>query len=106
METKKFQKRIEDFICERCGTKTKGKGYTNHCSECLWSKHLDVNPGDRSAQCRGMMEPVGVEKKKDEYTILYRCRTCGMERKNKAAPEDNFDVLISLASDPFKKIKK
>jgi len=94
---------IEDFDCERCGhleVKTKfspsvlefsvltrfvssqeRNGYTNHCSQCLWSKHVDINLGDRSpellqlfcrlsnqpnprlAECQGMMEPVVVENK-------------------------------------------
>ena len=106
MEGKRFQKRIEDFVCEKCGTKTQGRGYTNHCPSCLWSKHLDVNPGDRSAQCRGMMQPLAIENKKGTQAIMYRCKTCGIERKNKVAPEDNVNTLISLANNPFKKRAK
>jgi len=44
---KKFQKRIENFTCEKCGLFVKGTGYTDHCPNCLWSKHMDINPGDR-----------------------------------------------------------
>ena len=63
MMTKKFQRTKEDFTCEKCGLVVKGSGYTNHCSRCLWSKHVDVNPGDRQTTCQGFMEPVGVELK-------------------------------------------
>lgn len=44
---KHFTKTVEDFICAHCGTHVRGNGYTNHCPECLWSKHVDNNPGDR-----------------------------------------------------------
>lgn len=51
------------FVCENCGCKvrplTKG-GYRNHCPHCLYSKHVDINPGDRASECGGLMEPVGV----------------------------------------------
>ena len=33
-----FTKKIEDFTCDHCGYNVKGKGYTNHCPKCLWSK--------------------------------------------------------------------
>ena len=52
---KKFIKVKEDFVCEHCGAEVKGDGYTNHCPKCLWSKHVDVHPGDRAAECGGMM---------------------------------------------------
>ena len=58
---KKFQRTIEDFTCEQCNFAVKGNGYTNHCPKCLWSKHVDVNPGDRAATCGGLMEPIGAE---------------------------------------------
>lgn len=64
MAAKKFKRTKEDFIGESCGFKVRGDGYTNHCPNCLWGKHVDVNPGDRQSDCRGMMEPVGVEMKK------------------------------------------
>ncbi|MBU3901416.1 RNHCP domain-containing protein, partial [Patescibacteria group bacterium] len=49
MQSKKFQRKIEDFVCGHCGPKIKGTGYTDHCPKCLWSQHVDVNPGDRQA---------------------------------------------------------
>jgi RNHCP domain len=97
VQTPKFQRRIEDFKCEHCGALVHGGGFTNHCPVCLWSMHVDINPGDRAEPCQGLMEPIAVERKRDEYRIKFRCRRCGQERWNKAAPEDDFEVLLQIA---------
>jgi rubrerythrin len=94
---RKFQRRIEDFTCEQCGQVVKGSGFTNHCPVCLWSKHVDINPGDREEDCQGLMEPIAIERQKDGYRIKFRCTLCGMERWNKSAPEDDFDMLLKIA---------
>ncbi|MBI3159657.1 MAG: RNHCP domain-containing protein [Chloroflexi bacterium] len=99
MTSPKFQRTREDFICENCGEQVRGDGYTNHCPACLWSKHVDVNPGDRAEACRGLMQPVAVEHKKGEYRILQRCLTCGTERWNKAARQDSFEMILQLAAE-------
>jgi rubrerythrin len=99
--SRKFQRTKEDFTCEQCGFFVRGSGYTNHCPQCLWSKHVDVNPGDRQATCHGLMQPMSVEIKNGEYVILHRCITCGFERKNKAAKGDNFDAILKLSSHPI-----
>lgn len=93
---KKFQRCQEDFLCEQCGTFVKGTGYTNHCPRCLWSKHVDVNPGDRAATCGGMMKPINIELKKGEYVILHQCIKCGFEKRNKSAKDDNFEVILKV----------
>lgn len=95
---KKFQRKIENFVCENCGTVVEGDGYTNHCPKCLWSKHVDVNPGDREEGCEGMMEPVRISTKKGENTVGHRCIRCGFERVNKVRKEDNFDTIIKISS--------
>jgi len=97
MKEKQFQKREEDFICEHCGAEVVGDGYTNHCPKCLWGKHVDINPGDRMAECQGQMKPIGVESKGDEYTLLHKCEKCGFERKNKVSPHDNFNEVVKIA---------
>ena len=89
--SKTFERKKENFTCEKCGFEVVGNGYTNHCPKCLWSKHVDVNPGDRAATCGGMMEPVEVALKGGEYIILHRCIKCGFEKKNKASKEDMFN---------------
>jgi Zn finger protein HypA/HybF involved in hydrogenase expression len=48
-----FKRTIEDFTCEHCGEQVTGNGFTNHCPQCLWSKHVDIDPGDRLALCGG-----------------------------------------------------
>ncbi|MCX6811665.1 MAG: RNHCP domain-containing protein [Candidatus Berkelbacteria bacterium] len=94
---KNFIRKKEDFECLNCGQKIKGSGYTNHCPTCLYSKHVDLVPGDRKNTCSGLMKPVGVEKKGEEYIILHRCMECGAEKKNRAAKDDNFDILIRIS---------
>lgn len=95
---KKFIRTIEDFTCEHCGTEVSGNGYTNHCSKCLWSKHVDVNPGDRMEKCGGLMRPLSVETKSGETTILQHCLVCGFERKNGFGQGDNFEALLALSA--------
>jgi rubrerythrin len=93
-----FIRAQEDFTCEVCGTAVKGTGYTNHCPNCLWSKHVDEEiPGDRQSTCGGLMEPIGVEQKGNEYVLLHRCQQCGKLMKNKSSPQDNFERLLELA---------
>ncbi|MEK7160931.1 MAG: RNHCP domain-containing protein, partial [Patescibacteria group bacterium] len=82
---------MEDFVCAKCGTRVKGTGYTDHCPKCLWSYHVDINPGDRLAKCRGLMEPISVEVKGSKNSIYYQCRHCGFKHRVKAAVEDDID---------------
>eukprot|EP00930_Biecheleria_cincta_P008824 TRINITY_DN110405_c0_g1_i1.p1 TRINITY_DN110405_c0_g1~~TRINITY_DN110405_c0_g1_i1.p1 ORF type:complete len:249 (+),score=31.77 TRINITY_DN110405_c0_g1_i1:47-748(+) len=96
--TKTFQRRQEDFTCEHCGFLEHGNGYTNHCSQCLWSKHVDINPGDRAADCGGLMAPIGIDTKSGDYRILQRCGSCGHERWNKRQDQDNFDTLLEISA--------
>lgn len=95
----KFKRTTEDFVCEKCGIYVKGNGYTNHCPECLWAKHVDIFPGDRGEDCRGMMEPIKIEIKNKEYVIVHKCLKCGVERKNKAVKEDNFQMILQISSE-------
>ncbi len=91
-----FTRRVEDFVCEHCSAQVKGNGYTNHCPQCLYSKHVDVHPGDREASCGGLMEPVHIEAFGTGYKVVHRCIRCGHERKNQAVPEDNFETLLLI----------
>ena len=86
----KFTKIDEGFVCEHCG---------NHCPKCLYSKHVDVNPGDRQEECHGLLEPIGLEmNNKKGYVIIFRCKKCGAIRKNKSAEDDNMELLIQLSA--------
>jgi hypothetical protein len=98
MGTRLFQRRIENFECLHCGHQVQGNGFTNHCPQCLWSRHVDIHPGDRAADCKGQMQPISVTRKHQQYVILQRCLVCGFERKQKSAAEDSFEALLALAS--------
>lgn len=98
MTAKKFTRKIEDFICENCGKKVKGNGFTNHCPSCLWSKHVDINPGDRESNCLGLMKPIIVEKGSGEYIIVHKCTKCGYEKRNKVSNNDSFEELLKINS--------
>ncbi|MBI2482029.1 MAG: RNHCP domain-containing protein [Candidatus Vogelbacteria bacterium] len=92
-----FKKVKEDFGCEKCGAEVAGDGYTNHCSKCLWSKHVDVTPGDRAAQCGGLMEPKVVKLEGGEFIIEHVCVRCGYIKPNKAAKNDELgDYLTDM----------
>ena len=80
-QEKKFQKKIEDFTCENCGFEIKGTGYTNHCPECFYSKHVDINPGDRKSSCQGLLTPIALEGSTDKEIIVFRCDKCGELKK-------------------------
>lgn len=96
---KQFTKRDEEFICENCGKKVSKLGYTSrdHCPYCLYSKHVDNMPGDREEDCKGLLKPMQVElDSKKGYVIIYKCEKCNAIRKNKAAEDDNKELLIQL----------
>ncbi|MEX0672812.1 MAG: RNHCP domain-containing protein [Candidatus Paceibacterota bacterium] len=95
--SQQFQRNIENFTCESCGLRIKGNGYTNHCPQCLYSKHVDVNPGDRAADCGGLMEPVMCEAEKGGYVLTHKCGRCGYKRRNKVGESDNKEVLVAIA---------
>ena len=97
---KKFTKRVEDFVCANCGANVSGNGYTNHCPKCLYSKHVDNNPGDRLSTCGGMMRPISVETTKDGFVITHKCEKCGKIIRQHSSPDDDIDTIISISSNP------
>ena len=104
MENKTFVKKDEEFICNHCGKKVKKLGYTSrdHCPTCLYSKHVDINPGDRQEKCHGNLVPISVQlNSKKGYIIIYKCDKCGKIRKNKAADDDNMQLIIQLTASRF-----
>ena len=94
---KKFTKKVENFVCENCGQSVIGNGYTNHCPFCLYSKHVDINPGDRSCNCGGLMKPIEIQQKNGEFVILHKCTKCGFERKNKVQENDDINKIIEIS---------
>ncbi len=105
LETKRFTKNDSGFVCEHCGREVPPLGYTsrNHCPFCLWSKHVDVLPGDRACACGGLMEPVScVPDSRRGYILTHRCVKCGFTGRNKAAvgseTPDDLSLLIQLTA--------
>ncbi len=92
-----FQKREEDFCCEQCGFFVVGNGYTNHCPSCLYSKHVDVFPGDRLEPCGGLMKPTALEKGTALGKLTHVCVKCGFVRKNRVHEADSFETLLAVA---------
>ena len=96
---KNFVKLDEEFICENCKREIKKLEYSSrdHCPFCLFSKHVDIFPGDRANKCRGLLEPIGIEKFKNTFKIIYKCQKCKQEHKNIIAIDDNMDLIINLS---------
>jgi uncharacterized CHY-type Zn-finger protein len=91
-----FIRRKENFICGHCGTEVQGNGYTNHCPECLWSRHVDEEPGDRAATCQGLMRPMAVEWHPEAAIITHRCEVCGHTKRNKTTEGDSREALLAI----------
>ncbi len=96
---KSFSEKDESFICDNCGAKVEKLNYSSrdHCPKCLFSKHVDINPGDRQNDCKGFMKPIGVEKYKNKYKIIYKCLKCNKEHKNITADDDDIDKIIEIS---------
>ena len=92
-----FQRRVEDFTCGNCGVFVPGSGYTNHCPRCMWSKHVDIHPGDRACSCHGMMMPIGVMMG-GEPVLVHECVVCKFRKKNKVTTEDSPEMITVLAA--------
>ena len=95
----------DTFECKHCGRTVvpqgAGSDHRNHCPYCLFSQHLDITPGDREADCGGVMEPIAVwVRKNGEWAIIHRCKVCGALSSNRIAADDNPMKLMSLAMKP------
>lgn len=94
------------FTCIRCRHPVTihafGTRHRNHCPACLWSRHLDDQPGDRASPCRAPMEPIGIEVRRDgEWAIIHRCTACNILRANRIAGDDREMALLGLALRPL-----
>ncbi|MDD2518897.1 MAG: RNHCP domain-containing protein [Bacilli bacterium] len=100
MNQKRFKMIDENFICENCHKEVSKLNYTarDHCNHCLYSKHVDIFPGDRLNECQGLLQPIKIEKFKDTYKIVYKCQKCQLEHKNIMAKDDDMNLIISLST--------
>jgi DNA-directed RNA polymerase subunit RPC12/RpoP len=94
----------EGFTCLVCGREVAPLRYTarDHCPHCLCSLHVDVFPGDRASDCKGVLRPVGTEKGKKGIRIVYECDRCHASKKNISAADDDSDAIIKLSANPLK----
>ena len=102
----RFRPCLESFRCAHCGKEIHPEGagsqHRNHCPHCLYSLHVDEEPGDRKATCHGQMEPIGVISKGDgDWSILHLCKSCGKLSLNRALADDNPLLLMQLAVKPL-----
>ena len=92
----------DSFTCRVCGRPVvpagAGSDHRNHCPNCLSSLHVDDEPGDRAADCGGIMDAIGVwVRKNGEWAVIHRCRRCGVLHSNRVAADDNPMKLMSIA---------
>ena len=89
----------EEFICDNCNRHVSKLLYTarDHCPYCLYSKHVDINPGDRLNTCHGLLVPIGIEKFRNSYKIIYKCSKCNEIHKNIIASDDDYEKIIDLS---------
>lgn len=98
---KNFTMIDEKFICENCHKEVEKLNYTarDHCPYCLYSKHVDIMPGDRQNECKGLLKPIAIEKFKDTYKIVYKCEKCNQIHKNIVANDDDMNLIIELSKE-------
>jgi len=54
-------------------------------------------PGDRAADCHGMMRPVRVVFHSAKgWQIVHKCDTCGHEQPNRTADDDCVDAVADI----------
>ena len=96
----------DPFTCLVCGLEVlplSNGSFRSHCPGCLWSRHVDRVPGDRGADCGGLMEPVALEGSGTKgWFVVHVCTVCGIRRRNKAAENDprqpdSWDRMIEVS---------
>ena len=101
------QGKNESFDCINCGQEIKplaNGSIRNHCPYCLYSIHIDINPGDRACKCLARLEPIAVDyNAKKGWIIIHKCVKCGEIKRNKAALDDsvqadNYELIIELST--------
>jgi hypothetical protein len=65
---------------------------------------VDISPGDRAADCQGLMEPIAAGIERDQYFIVQRCEKCGHAHKNKVAPRDDQAIVLLYFGRPIPNI--
>lgn len=102
-----------DFKCRQCGAivsadrALSGVNNRNHCPFCLWSRHVDHStPGDRLAQCKSRMQPIGLTlkhtlkrygmEKAGELMLIHHCTGCCKYSINRIAADDDPQAVYQI----------
>ena len=101
-----FKKINDEFTCEHCQKQVPiaEKTCRNHCPFCLHSKHVDIKPGDRANDCKGLLRPVGYHfHSKKGLMIDFQCGRCQERTRNIAILEDkiccdDYDQILALST--------
>ncbi len=110
---KHYTRRNEGFVCEQCGATvepgTRGV-LRNHCPQCLFSQHVDVQPGDRKATCGGLMRPVQAYYLSQRTVLVHECTRCRTRRENRAAlapcaEPDNLELILKLMKNAAESVR-
>jgi hypothetical protein len=93
--------RSDEFCCQYCrrfvGPIQWGGRHHNHCPACLHSRHVDEHLGDRASRCGALMAPVAAfTRPSGAHVLVHRCLGCGLERHNRIAVDDDFEVVLAL----------
>lgn len=99
--------RAGGFKCAHCKqfviiNDVMGTANRNHCNLCLWSKHVDIDKGDRRATCHGGMRPVGLTFKHEgfsrtgEIMLIHLCSCCPKISINRIARDDPEDDILTI----------
>jgi hypothetical protein len=100
MQTRKnFIKNNSGFICKNCKQKVQKhpSSSRNHCTKCLNSLHIDeFIPGDRKSTCFGLMQPIFINMKHQNFIITHRCEKCGKISHNITASDDSIEEITKL----------
>lgn len=107
-----------DFRCVQCKAAVSadradcGVNNRNHCPHCLWSRHVDLHkPGDRLAECRSRMQPIGLtmkqtlkkygSQKQGELMLIHLCTACGKLSINRIAADDDPHKVFEIFEGSF-----
>ena len=104
--SRKSRPDVKQFTCIHCRsqvpTQSYGTRHRNHCPQCLWSRHVDEETGDRRSPCTQPMKPISIAIRDDgEWSLIHRCTGCGTLRTNRIAGDDHELSLLSLALRPL-----
>ena len=101
---KKFEKNDGDFVCQVCGQTVPAlkSSSRDHCTNCLCSLHVDINPGDRLNPCAGVLIPIDIsQSNKKGFIINYKCNKCNQTHNNKSAFDDKFSTILKVMNKTY-----